>query len=192
MKKNIIKIWSVLFIIIFCFNSAPQPKKQNKKSEFVKTKQVTFLMNTQYYPALLREIKKAKEEIIVLMFLVRFEYDENNPIYILAQELVKAKKRGVDVKVFLDDFIIDEKLGSAANEIFYKYLDKNDIKVYIDETEKIYHTKLIIIDKEVVIVGSGNWTTSSFTLNNETSVLIRSKTIAESFLEKIKHILEHF
>ncbi len=59
----------------------------------------------------------------------------------IAQSLIRAKKRGVDVKVILDESQISSKY-SVINELFYQ-----KIPIYIDYKPAISHSKIMIIKK---------------------------------------------
>ncbi|MEK7290856.1 MAG: phospholipase D-like domain-containing protein, partial [Planctomycetota bacterium] len=47
------------------------------------------------------------------------------------------------------------------------------------------HNKILVIDNYITIVGSTNWTYSALKKNHEASVLIKSRSVAESFLGKL-------
>lgn len=92
--------------------------------------------------------------------------------------LSRAVKRGVVVKVIL------ENTGSADNELDVqnlktkKALEKQGINVFLDSPQKTTHTKLIIIDQRLVILGSHNLTQSAMKYNNEISLLVESPDLA--------------
>jgi phosphatidylserine/phosphatidylglycerophosphate/cardiolipin synthase-like enzyme len=52
------------------------------------------------------------------------------------------------------------------------------VKVYFDSPEKTTHTKLIVIDQRLVLLGSHNLTQSALKYNNEISVLINRPELA--------------
>ena len=43
------------------------------------------------------------------------------------------------------------------------------------------HAKLMVVDGQLSLLGSTNWTYYALTNNNETSVLVRSKEVARAF-----------
>ena len=58
-----------------------------------------------------------------------------------------------------------------------------------DSPSKTTHTKVMIIDEQLTLLGSTNWTYSALTDNNEVSVLIRSKEVAKDlgdYFNKVK------
>ncbi|MFH1281912.1 MAG: phospholipase D-like domain-containing protein [Candidatus Omnitrophota bacterium] len=64
----------------------------------------------------------------------------------------------------------------------------NGVEVYYDNLFITTHSKVIIIDAEIVILGSANWTMSSLKRNWEGSCLVRSKEIVKEFLKDFASI----
>ncbi len=158
---------------------------------------VEDLSSDKYFPKVKEALLKAKSSIYMMMYLVNFnEKLKNSPINQLVDELINANKRGVKVKVILDQNINYSNLGEgsgtwereAKNDPLFLYLKKNGIEVYYDNIFMITHSKVIIIDEEIVILGSANWTMSSLKRNWEGSCLIRSKELAKEFLEDFAKI----
>ena len=112
----------------------------------------------------------------------------------LLNALIRAKDRGVQVKVILDQNInfeaesTEEALYKNKNQQAYDVLKKNNVPVFFDTSETYTHSKVLIIDNETVIVGSTNWSKAALTRNNEASVLIRSKEFADDFLNDLNKI----
>ncbi|MDD5773282.1 MAG: phospholipase D-like domain-containing protein [bacterium] len=123
------------------------------------------------------------------------EKNTNSQVYKLCSSLVDAKKRGVRVKVILDQNIDymrerkeDEWQVEDKNQNAFSFFKKNGIEVFYD-TKNIYtHSKAIVIDENIVISGSTNWSNSALNKNNEASVLIRSSELAKSFLKDFSDI----
>lgn len=158
--------------------------------------QVEDISGGKYFPAVKNAIKEARESIYMVMFKVGLRpYDKNSSVYQLVDELINAHKRGVKVKVILDQNIpfiekdnIDEWAVEDKNTWCYKALKDAGIEVDYDEPSKYLHAKALVIDKEIVILGSANWTESALHRNFETNVLIKSKDLARELLEKFKKI----
>lgn len=94
----------------------------------------------------------------------------------IADALVKAHRRGVDVQVLLDRSQRDERYTSAT------FLANNGIPVAIDECCAIAHNKLIIIDDELVIGGSYNFSKAAETRNAENVTFSRSAALAAQYV----------
>ncbi len=115
-------------------------------------------------------LESSKKSIVISMY--NFSYKK------FAKSLVKAKKQGLKIKVYLDK----EKV--KKDDEIYKYLKKYNIKIYLSK-EKL-HTKLAIFDDKILMMGSTNWTKKSFLQNNEVVLFLRNKT----FIEQTKSFLD--
>lgn len=108
----------------------------------------------------------------------------------IAEALAKAHRRGVKVQVLLDKSQRTEKYSSAD------FLANAGISVKIDAAHAIAHNKVMIIDKEIVITGSFNFTKAAEESNAENLLVIRDKELASRLrAETINTILkgsQHF
>ncbi len=96
----------------------------------------------------------------------------------LADELVKAKERGVSVRV-----ILEPRLTGTENLEMMKYLRENGIDArWASLDYKLTHAKAVIVDGKMVLVGSTNWSSSALKKNREYSVLIEDQDVASEFL----------
>jgi len=157
---------------------------------------VTDISGSKYFPAVNEAIAKAQSSINVAMFAVESSLarPDSKPNKLI-NALIEAKNRGVDVEVILDqnvDFVQRRHASDWETKIkstrAYKRLKEAGIKVYYDEPARYTHAKAVIIDKKIVILGSTNWTESSFDSNIETSILINSPQLAEEILAYLKTI----
>ncbi|MGT4612661.1 phospholipase D-like domain-containing protein [Klebsiella pneumoniae] len=96
------------------------------------------------------------------------------------QALVKAKNRGVDVKI-----VIDER--GNRNDVSHramKYIVKNEIPLRVDSDFPIQHDKVMIIDERSVQTGSFNYTKAAESKNSENAVVIwNMPQLAKPYLE---------
>jgi len=159
--------------------------------------QVQDLSQDKYYPAVKQAIAGATTSIDAVLYLVNFDNsDKKSKVSLLVQELVNAAKRGIKVKVILDqnvDFAAWNKTHDPAkkedkNNGLFIYLKNQGIEVYYDDLYLITHSKAIVIDQETVILGSTNWTDSSLNKNQETSCLIISADFAKEILADFRRI----
>ncbi len=185
--RAIHKISFVLFVLSFLsLNSLAQ------ESEVLK-----HIPSSQYFEITLNEINQAKESIQVFMYLISVFPDQpESQANKLVEALIQAKNRGVEVKVILDqnidfqDETSEQAVYQNKNQQVFELLKRNNITVFFDEADTYTHAKTIIIDNEIVILGSTNWSKAALTKNHEANALIRSKEFAQSLLEdmaKIKH-----
>jgi len=160
------------------------------------TGDVTAVNGRDYYPAVEKAIQGAKESIYMVMYQVSlYSYDKASHVYNLVNELIQAHKRGVVVKVILDqniDFVgkrnIDEWVPEGKNAWCFKVLKEAGIDVRYDDLTTYTHAKALVIDNEIIIMGSSNWSESAFNKNAEVNLLVKSKDLAKEILEYFKTI----
>ncbi len=100
----------------------------------------------------------------------------------IAESLVQAKKRGIDVMVILDESQVSSKY-SVINELFHQ-----KIPIYIDYKPAIAHNKIIIIDDSKVITGSFNFTYAAESRNTENLLIITGDPLlVEQYVENWKN-----
>lgn len=137
----------------------------------------------KYFPAALNALQNAKDSIFIAMyFIIPATTDSNDPVTRLLDSLVQAKKRGLDIKIILEDSKLKE------NHLACKILHQADIPVYFDTAASLLHNKIVIIDKEIVLVGSSNWSRQAFLNNQESNVLIHSPGLALHLLEDLSRV----
>ena len=140
------------------------------------------------YPYVIEElIANAKKSISVMLFYI--SYNPNNQksrVNKLVNLLIEAKKRGVDVTVVIDKDKENDVYGSRTiNLPTFEILKDNGISVYFDTEEKVTHSKIVVFDKSIVVIGSHNWTVSSFTYYDDTSIKINSAEVGEYYSDYI-------
>ncbi len=156
--------------------------------------EVVDISGKKYFPAVKEALSKAQKSIYLVMYFVKFDPKvKKSPVSELVEELVGAHKRGVKVKVILDQNVDWGSKGGkrereAKNEALFMHLKKLGIEVYYDNLFIVTHSKAIVIDEEVVILGSANWTESSLRNNREASCKAQSKELAKEFLADFAEI----
>lgn len=92
----------------------------------------------------------------------------------IVEALVRAKQRGVDVKLIAD------KTTPCERNSGIDPLARAAVPVWIDRDVRIAHAKAMVIDDKVTLTGSMNWTTSAVR-NSEDLNLIASPTVATAY-----------
>ena len=179
MKKIIV---SILFF--FLLSTFHPPLSYSLPAE-----DVQVVTDAQYFPVAKKMIQEAKSSIQVMMFEMGY-YDEhpNTPSNLLIKELIHAKKRGVKVEVILETRDGEDRT-TKRNRRTGKILSEGGVEVIYDPLFKTTHAKLMVVDGQLALVGSTNWTYYALTNNNEVSVLIRSKEVAKEvrdYFNKVK------
>jgi phosphatidylserine/phosphatidylglycerophosphate/cardiolipin synthase-like enzyme len=93
----------------------------------------------------------------------------------IAKALVEAHRRGVDVRVILDDSQRREKYTEAD------FVAHAGIPTFIDAKHAIAHNKVIVIDGETVVTGSFNFTKAAEEKNAENLLVICDKALAKKY-----------
>ena len=115
-----------------------------------------------------------------------------NPYFIPNKALLEALKmavlRGVDVKIMVPKNN-DSKLAKHSMYSNFEDLLQTGVNIY-ELVDKFSHSKLIIVDEEIVSVGSGNFDYRSFEYNYEVNTLIYDHKIAKIVSEDFKNSLK--
>jgi len=154
------------------------------------------ISGAKYFSVVKEALSKAKKSISLVMYLIELSsHKENLKADQLVSSLIEAKQRGVDVEVILDqnvDFLQRRSKSEWEAKVksmrAYKRLREAGVKARYDEPVRYTHAKAIVIDENIVILGSTNWTESSLNKSNEINALIKSKALAEEILAYIKTI----
>lgn len=109
-------------------------------------------------------IKNARKYIYLPVFFVT---DKN-----ITEELINAKKRGVDVKIIID------ALGAANKYSKHEILRQAGVPVKTENYAGKMHTKTIVIDDEYLILGSMNFSVSGNCKNDENLVVLKNREAA--------------
>lgn len=135
---------------------------------------VEVVNDRDYFPKVHELLQGAKRSVYIVMFSAYY-YDRypNSPSNILFRDLASAKKRGVDVRVILEQ-------EEQPNRVV-QFLKQNKIPYKLDPPDITTHAKLIIVDGLYTVIGSTNWSYSALSKNHETAVIIKSPDVAKAY-----------
>ena len=162
-----------LLLLLFFLSGCPAQLKQPSSSKswwnvyFTTPEQP----NSKIPDTLVKLINEAQKSIHIAAF--EFNLDP------IAQALIAAKGRGVDVKWVTDDkhgIEADKKEGHGQ----FAQLQKAGIEVK-SEKSGLMHNKFIIIDGKTVWTGSTNLTINGTQKNNNNVIVMRSPDVATIF-----------
>ncbi len=120
------------------------------------------ILGKNYPKQVIPLIESARHTINIVVFDWRwYESDPANPCQLFNAAIVRAAKRGVIVRACVNSESIKTPLIA------------NGIDVRIPISKSLMHTKMIIIDDVILIMGSHNFSQSAFTQNFETSAILR-------------------
>jgi len=135
------------------------------------------IIGAEYPEKVGKLIDKAIFSIDILMFDWRwYKNDPSHPLQIFNQKLVRAVRRGVKIRCITNYAELVDTLNLLGFEA----------KVWPNST--LLHSKLLIIDKNIVVSGSHNLTGNAFCSNLETSVVFHEPALAKSFGDYFENI----
>lgn len=100
------------------------------------------------------------------------------PLGRVLRELVRAKRRGVTVRVIVPE-TSDVKVVQWATRHFYENLLRKGIRIY-ERLDRMLHSKAMVIDQRWSVIGSCNLDARSLRLNLEFFAVIHSQELAQA------------
>lgn len=100
----------------------------------------------------------------------------------LAEALIGARNRGVDVRVVMER----ERSNEQGSE--YPRLLGAGVEVRLDASPGLMHHKFMVIDGEIVVTGSYNWSAAAEERNDENLVVIRDRDVAGAFEREFERL----
>ena len=114
------------------------------------------------------------------------------PYYAVEESMQKAlciaADAGVDVRLMVPE-IPDHKLTYMVAETYWGELLHHGVKIY-KYTPGFIHSKSVMVDREVALVGSINMDSRSFQLHYECGALMYQMPAVEELLEDMDHVME--
>ena len=161
-KFNFITILIIGLLFIFSFNALAKIE-------------LYFSLYDDPESIIIKNIDNAKEFINIAMYT--FTDRE------IAQAILRAKDRGVDIKIYLDRSQVNAKYSKS------RYFINNGIEgIRISSNNYIMHNKFAVIDNEIVITGSYNWTASAGERNDENLLVIDDKNIIKKYQNQFNNL----
>lgn len=112
-----------------------------------------------------------------------------NPYFIppesMVSALITAAHRGVHVTM-INSASIDQVMVGYAQRSYYDTLLQAGVEIYLYKAPVFLHSKFMVVDDELVVVGSSNMDMRSFELDSELSLLCYDKTIAKQMTKAAK------
>jgi phosphatidylserine/phosphatidylglycerophosphate/cardiolipin synthase-like enzyme len=128
--------------------------------------EVCFVPGEYCENKIVKEIDKAKKQVLVQAYSFT-DYD-------IANALINAKHRNVDVEIVIDK-------SQIHNELLQE-LERAKIIIHVDYKPRIAHNKIMIIDKDTIITGSYNFTKAAQKYNAENLLIIEDKNLARKYI----------
>jgi len=129
--------------------------------------EIYFSLSDNPQKEIIKNINQAESFINIAMYIFT---DKD-----IALPLIKARERGVKVRLYLDQDQVDYQYSQS------RFLVQKGIKVRISTNNYIMHNKFAIIDNRLLLTGSYNWTFSANSRNDENLMVIDDPEIIEIF-----------
>ncbi|MFZ3056300.1 MAG: phospholipase D-like domain-containing protein [Smithella sp.] len=104
--------------------------------------------------------------------------------------LFPSRSGSLKVYVFLETTDRKSDELNIQNKQTGKLLEEKGVNVYFDSPRQTTHTKLVVIDQRLVLLGSHNFTQSALKYNNEISILLDSPEMAQNARNYILRIIK--
>lgn len=148
-----------------------------------------LLDGQEYYKRLLADIRKSQSEIVVAMYLIALPSDAGveHPVRKILDALILAKKRGVKVSIILDASggTTREETPEGKNREAAMYLKQGSVEIQWDRPDVSLHSKMVVVDRRIVYVGSCNWSEYAFRRNTEHTLREEDGELAAKVMEAI-------
>lgn len=143
------------------------------------TDEIEVLEDEDYYPRVRGLLGAGSKRIDVAMFFVAFP-GSTHPTRHLLDRLVEAHDGGASVRVLVDRDREDDPYGSRIiNAEAIAYLTKRGVPVRVDAEDQLLHSKFVVIDERVGVIGSHNWTAGSYFRYRDTSLAFYGDDFAQ-------------
>lgn len=117
-------------------------------------------------------IEAARYSIKVIIFDWRFYPSvQGSSVSKFNAAIFSAASRGVDVRALVNNDAIAERLKNSG------------CKARRLHSKRMLHTKMLLIDDKLVVIGSHNYTQHGFALNEEASVLVEMPSTDNDFVK---------
>jgi phosphatidylserine/phosphatidylglycerophosphate/cardiolipin synthase-like enzyme len=139
------------------------------------------IIGKQYPEKVIPLIDEAKKSLKIVVFDWRWYPNEPaNPVQLFNQAIIRAKRRGVEVKAITN---ISEVIS---------ILKREGCEAKKPATVKLIHAKMMIIDDNIIIIGSHNYTQSAFTMNHEISTIITNETEMTDYIDFFNKLFNNY
>jgi len=138
---------------------------------------ITTLIGKQYPQKVIPLIENARWEILIVIYDWRwYQDDPGATIQLFNQKIIWKAQRGVKVRAILNN------IDTA------RILNENNIDARVKDFKKLLHTKLLLIDENISVLGSHNFTKNAFERNLECSVIIDDEEVNKIYREYFENI----
>ena len=138
------------------------------------------LIDRQYFDVVKELMSKSTQRIFVMVYGFKLSETGDTKGDVLANEMIKAKRRKVEIKVLLEKSNFSKQLNKM-NSATIQYFKENGVNARFDSKNIITHSKVVIID-DTVVLGATNWSYSGLEKWHNIDILIREREIVDFFV----------
>jgi hypothetical protein len=158
---------------------------------FVNAEWIGELWGEDYVKALPVLLQGAKETVIVCMFHIAAA-SSSHPTFKLLQALVDAHQRGVTVRVLVDsDTKSDPYRSSVINAHALRFLREAGVDCRSDASPRLLHSKYLVVDRKLVILGSHNWSAGSYFEFDDLTMVVASRPLSAQLEARFENQWAH-
>ncbi|KAI8393929.1 uncharacterized protein BYT42DRAFT_591461 [Radiomyces spectabilis] len=134
-----------------------------------------FFPSEHSYQIFINALASARESLLVCVYSLT----DNTT----ADALIDAYNRGVDVRIITDNDQLENKGADVL-----RLHRQNGIPFKTDDSEQFMHNKFAVVDHEIVITGSFNWSIGARFKNRENIVITNLPSVVRSFDKEFEHL----
>ncbi|MEO1449555.1 MAG: phospholipase D-like domain-containing protein [Bacteroidota bacterium] len=140
----------------------PKPSKSSRSKD-----SVYFSPGRDCQHAIQHHLRQAHNKVDICVFTI-----SDNEI---TDEIKAAHRRGIKVRILTDN----DKVWDRGSDI--EHLASQGITVKVDRTEYHMHHKFALIDQQVLLTGSYNWTRSAHKYNEENLLITHAASTVQAY-----------
>lgn len=137
---------------------------------------ITVLPTDPFGSALLDVVRGARERIWITAYYISGSIDP--AIQGLYDELQAKARGGVDVRILAEDSRRTPPSIRRASMNFAETLRASGIQVAYLRNQRVLHKKIVLIDRNKVVLGSSNLTAAGLAYSDEMNILVESHAFA--------------
>ena len=146
------------------------------------------LTNDLFFPTCVEVFNRATTSISLCTYAAKYYRGKShNPVNDFFNALRRAAQRGVNIRLLLNGDFSNEP--ECTNNVFIiRYFKNPNFHAALAGKSTRLHSKLILVDEHITIMGSHNLSLRAHRSNFETSILIDSQPTTREFLNHFERL----
>jgi len=139
--------------------------------------QTTTIIGKEFADKIIPLIEQSKKSIDIIVYDWKWYPDQvGSAIQRFNNAIINSAKKGKKVRVITTSNFINRTLSEL------------NIQTKKWSSRKTLHTKLTLIDNQIAILGSHNYTMNAFTINYEVSVIIQEEAVVKRLCQYFENL----